>query len=432
MTYATALRFLDSLVDYEKLAKPRDEFKLDNIRRLLELAGNPQLQLRRTLLVAGTKGKGSTCYMLEAALRACGLRTGLFISPHVLDVRERIQLSGRPVSMQQFSRLVAEFRPLVRRQPVSYFELTAAMAFDLFCRRKVDCAVVEVGLGGRLDATNLSEPDISVITRIGLDHVQVLGGTVRKIAREKAGIMRAGRPVVVARQQPEVGEELAKCARRTGAELISVAARSQTWDENLSADGVSFSAFTDLGAARFELPLLGRHQIENCLTALTVLGRLARLDPRIRLEPVRHGLAQVAVPARCEVVARRPLTIVDSCHNPDSGAALAAVIGGELKSKVVLVYGSLRGKLVAPTIGPLAPWIETAIVTAPDSARAMAPAELVKVFRRFGVKAQTAVSVPAALTAARVAAEGGLPIVVAGSFYVAGEALAALRRLTRS
>uniref|UniRef100_A0A7C4GDA3 tetrahydrofolate synthase n=1 Tax=candidate division WOR-3 bacterium TaxID=2052148 RepID=A0A7C4GDA3_UNCW3 len=432
MTYRAALQFLDSLVDYEKSAKPRDEFKLDNMRRLLDLAGNPQKRLRRTVLVAGTKGKGSSCYMLEAALRACGLSTGLFVSPHVLDVRERIQLDGQPVLPQLFSRLVERFRPLVRRQPVSYFELTAAMAFDLFARRDVDYAVVEVGLGGRLDATNLSEPDISVITRIGLDHIQVLGGTVRKIAREKAGIMRAGRPVVVARQQPDAADELAKCARRVGAELVSVAARSRTWDEVAGTDGISFSAFTDLGAGRFELPLFGRHQIDNCLTALTVLGRLAQLDSRVQLEPARQGLARVSIPARCMIAARRPLTVVDSCHNPDSGEALAAVIGEHLKSKVVLVYGSLRGKLVKKTIQPLVPWTELAIVTAPHSPRAMAPDELVRVFRRLGVRVETAVDVGAALTAARVAAGTRLPVVVAGSFYLAGEALAVLRRLTRS
>lgn len=432
MNHRAALRFLDSLVDYEKLARPRDEFKLDNIRRLLEMVGNPQQQLRRTVLVAGTKGKGSTCYMLEAALRACGLSTGLFVSPHVLDVRERIQLEGRSVSKQQFSRLVARFRPLVRRQPVSYFELTAAMAFDLFSRRKVDYAVIEVGLGGRLDATNLSEPDVSVIARIGLDHVQVLGGTIRRIAREKAGIMRPGRPVVIAQQQPDAADELAKCARRTGAEMISVAVRSRTWDVVTNTDGVAFSAFTDLGAGRFNLPLLGKHQIDNCLTTLTVLARLARTDERIRLESVTRGLAGVSIPARCQVVSRRPPTIVDACHNPDSGEALAGVIGEHLKSKVVLVYGSLRGKLVSKTIRPLAPHVELAIVTAPDSPRALAPDELVSKFRRLGVRAETSDSVSAALQAARIAAGSQLPVVVAGSFYVAGEALAAMHRLTHS
>jgi dihydrofolate synthase/folylpolyglutamate synthase len=182
MTYAQAVEFLDSLVNYEKLAGPRNEFKLDNIRRLLELAGNPERNMRNVILVAGTKGKGSVCHLLEAALRGCKLSTGMFVSPHVLDVRERIQLDGKPIPKSLFAGLVKRFRPLVQRQPVSYFELTSAMAFELFATEKPDYSIIEVGLGGRLDATNLSDPAISVITRIGYDHLKVLGNTLTKIA----------------------------------------------------------------------------------------------------------------------------------------------------------------------------------------------------------------------------------------------------------
>jgi len=203
LRYAEALSKLDRLVNYEKQAKPRNEFKLDDIRELLRLAGDPHRSLRLVVLVAGTKGKGSMCHMLEASLRACGRKTGMFVSPHVITVRERIQVGGAPVSKRTFARLVDEIWPLVERQPVSYFELTAALAFTLFAREQVDYAIVEVGLGGRLDATNLLEPDVSVITRIGLDHTHVLGCTLPKIAREKAGIMRRGRPVVVGQQSPE-------------------------------------------------------------------------------------------------------------------------------------------------------------------------------------------------------------------------------------
>ena len=217
MTYSRAVEFLDSLVNYEKLAGPRNEFKLDNIRRLLELAGNPERRMRNVILVAGTKGKGSVCYMLEAALRGCKLSTGMFVSPHVIDVRERIQLDGKPIPKSLFADLVSRLAPFVApsepnlqtatckletRAAVSYFELTTAMAFLLFAEMQHDYSIVEVGLGGRLDATNLSDPVISVITRIGYDHLKVLGDTLTKIAGEKAGDNAQGK---------------ARCHRRTGA-----------------------------------------------------------------------------------------------------------------------------------------------------------------------------------------------------------------------
>ncbi|MEO0078962.1 MAG: folylpolyglutamate synthase/dihydrofolate synthase family protein [candidate division WOR-3 bacterium] len=420
MRFSDAVAFLDGLVNYEKQAKPRDRFKLDNIRRLLGLAGNPQERLDSVVLVAGTKGKGSVCYMLDAALRGCGLRTGLFVSPHVHNVRERIQYGGRPVAPAVFGRLVERFVPLVRRQPVSYFELTTAMAFALFARRQPDYSIIEVGLGGRLDATNLSEPKVSVITRIGLDHVKVLGSTRRQIAREKAGIMRPGRPVVIGRQEQDALAELRRCARACGALLTSAEAATRIGRIRLTRTGTCFSAGTDMGRADFRLPLLGRHQVENCQTALAVLGLLAKDDTRIRLAGVRRGLAKVMVPARCQVVSCRPFVMVDSCHNPDSGRALARVIRDHLNQRVILVYGSLRGKLVKETVRPLTPWIHSAVLVQPDSPRALPLAELSRIFTRLRVSHVTADNVPAAISLVR---NSSLPVVFAGSFYLAGEVL---------
>ena len=427
MTYQSALTFLDSLVNYEKLTKPRDDFKLDDIRQLLARAGNPQEQLKNVILVAGTKGKGSVCYMLDAALRGCGLTTGLFVSPHVLSVRERIQLDGKLLSPQVFARQVERLEPLARKQPVSYFEMTAAMAFDLFARRELDYQVVEVGLGGRLDATNLSAPQISVITRIGYDHVKVLGDTLRKIAREKAGIMRSGKPVVVSAQAPEAGAELVCRARVAEARLVPSGSRVRIRGVRTLPTGVSFEVASQLGQGRINLPLLGRHQVENCRTALAVLDLLARSDKRINLAAITKGLAGVSIPARCQIVSRRPFIMVDSCHNPESGRALANVIRDHLGKKVVLVYGSLAGKLVEQTVRPLVPLAERAILVQPDSPRAMPLPELRRIFTGLGVPCVTAASIPAALSLARDSSLGtghsSLPVIVAGSFYLAGEAL---------
>jgi dihydrofolate synthase/folylpolyglutamate synthase len=462
MTYRSSLAFLDGLVDYERQAKPRSEFKLDNIRRLLELTGNPQERMRNVILVAGTKGKGSVCYMLDAALRGCGLSTGMFISPHVLDVRERIQLDGKPIPKCLFASLVARLAPFVSpsssanlqsaicnlqsRVPVSYFEMTTAMAFTLFAEKQPDYSIIEVGLGGRLDATNLSDPKVSVITRIGYDHLNVLGHTLRKIAGEKAGIMRKGRPVVIGEQEPEAFAALARKAGETGAKLRPSPSVVSVQSVRPAAAGISFRARCRLGSGAIRLPLLGRHQVENCQTALAVLDELARDDGRIKLNRVARGLGTVSILARCQVVRQRPLTIVDSCHNPESGRALANVLRDHLPflqsatrnpqlatrnpPQVVLVYGSLSGKLVAKTVAPLAPYVHQAILVQPDSPRAMPLTELSRVFRRLHIPFVTANSVRSALSLARTSSfslhTSSLPIVVAGSFYLAGEALRAL------
>jgi dihydrofolate synthase/folylpolyglutamate synthase len=474
MTYSSALEFLDGLVNYEKLAGPRTEFKLDNIRRLLELAGNPQERMRNVILVAGTKGKGSVCYMLDAALRGCRLSTGLFISPHVLDVRERIQLRGKPIPKSLFASLVSRLAPFVapsssairqspiaNRQsavPVSYFEMTTAMAFLLFAEKQPDYSIIEVGLGGRLDATNLSDPKVSVITRIGYDHLKVLGNTLRKIAGEKAGIMRKGRPVVISEQEPEAFEALARKSGETGAKLRLAPSVVSVQSVRPAAAGTSFRARCRFGSGAIRLPLLGRHQVENCQTTLAVLNELAWDDGRIKFDRIARGLGTVSIPARCQIVRHSPLVtrhsslvyIVDSCHNPESGRALANVLADHLPlwaspvcflnrkstienrkcSKVVLVYGSLSGKLVAKTVAPLAPYVQQAILVQPVSPRAMPLAELKRIFSRLHIPHTTADSIPAALSLARTSSfivhRSSLPVVVAGSFYLAGEALKVL------
>jgi len=429
VNYLQARKFLDSLVNYERQAKPRDEFKLDNIRRLLELADNPHQRLSNVILIAGTKGKGSVAYLLDAGLRACGLSSGLYISPHLISVRERIQLNGNWIDKATFARLVAKFQPLVKRTKVSYFELLTALAFELFARRQPDYAVIEVGLGGRLDATNLSEPVLSVITKIGFDHINVLGKTLTKIAREKAGVMRSNRPVVIAPQYDEARRELLTQAQRVGAQPVLVDERSRMWDEDSSAAGLRFSCFTELGAGRVELKLLGSHQIANSLTALTTLGIIARSDPRLNFNQVVAGWSKLVIPGRCQVVAENPPLIIDSCHNPESGVALAEVIRECFRDKVILIYGSLRNKLVKRTVTPIARYVDTALVVAPDSPRALAPSVLKGLFTRLKVPAEIAPDFKTALARAQELAIGRLPIVIAGSFYLAGTALAMVKGL---
>jgi dihydrofolate synthase/folylpolyglutamate synthase len=400
--------------------------------------------------------------MLEAALRGCKLSTGMFISPHVLDVRERIQFDGKPIPKSLFADLVTRLAPFVvssspanlqsaicnlqSRVPVSYFEMTTAMAFLLFAERQPDYSVIEVGLGGRLDATNLSDPVISVITRIGYDHLKVLGDTLTKIAGEKAGIMRKERPVVIGDQDPEAARELKVRADAVGAELIAAGSVVEIPSADPTWFGMSLAPVAMFGAEVINLPLLGYHQVENCKTALAVLSEISRDDRRVKIRRVARGMGKVRMPARCQVVRQRPLTIVDSCHNPESGRALANVLRDHLphlsfaprpSPKVILVYGSLSGKLVAETVEPLAPYVEQAILVQPDNPRAMPLGELEPVFSQLQIPVVTAGSISDALAQAKRLAQlqarararprrPAMPIVVAGSFYLAGEALKVL------
>jgi dihydrofolate synthase/folylpolyglutamate synthase len=407
--------------------------------------------------------------MLDVALRGCGLSTGMFVSPHVLDVRERIQLGGKPIPKSLFTNLVVRLAPFVSAPkssirhsdlalrhsivPVSYFETTTAMAFLLFAEKRPDYSIIEVGLGGRLDATNLSEPIVSVITRIGYDHVKVLGNTLTKIAGEKAGVMRKGRPVVIGEQEPEALVALKRKARSAGAQLIHSGSVVSVSSVQSVADGLEFGTRARFGAGVVHLPLLGQHQAENCKTALAVLNELSMYDRRIKFKRVARGMGTVSIPARCQIVRHRPLTIVDSCHNPESGYALANVLRDHLpylrssirpssivhrhSERVILVYGSLSGKLVAETVAPLAPFVHQAVLVQPDNPRAMPLAELKQVFTHLHIPHVTADSVPAALAQAKKLAQAqagrlqtatcklqtALPIIVAGSFYLAGEVL---------
>ncbi|MBN2466446.1 hypothetical protein JXD38_12570, partial [candidate division WOR-3 bacterium] len=303
-------------------------------------------------------------------------------------------------------------------------------------------------------ATNLSNPKISVITRIGYDHLKVLGNTLTKIAGEKAGIMRKGRPVVIGDQKPEARRELEARARAIGAELVPADSVAEIPSVDPRCWGMALSPVAIFGAELIDLPLLGYHQVENCKTALAVLNELSWCDRRIKINRVARGMRTVSIPARCQIVRQQPLTIVDSCHNPESGRALANLLrdhvprlraascrfphprplpegegrgeGGQLP-KVILVYGSLGGKLVEETVAPLAPFVQQAVLVQPDSPRAMPLSELGRVFSKLGIPHVTAEGIRDALAEAKkLARDSSLPVVVAGSFYLAGEVIKVL------
>src|SRR5215204_1864982 len=318
--YNNALDYLYSFVDYSlkhisELAKA--EFNLDRMFALMEQLGNPQAKYP-IIHVAGTKGKGSVSALCASALQAAGYKTGLYTSPHLLDYVERIQVNGEPISHGQLIDLVEEVKPAVARTPkLTTFEITTALGFLAFAKNDVTAAVIEVGLGGRLDATNIVTPKVSVITSLSYDHMAVLGDTLAKIAGEKAGIIKQGVPVVSAPQKEEALEVLERVAKIEGCSFTLVGKDVKFELIESSLDGQSLHVVDNLRRSILDLrlPLLGSHQIENAAIAYTALKASSIL---ISDEAIQKGFSQVKWRARFEVIQREPPVIVDSAHNRDS------------------------------------------------------------------------------------------------------------------
>jgi dihydrofolate synthase/folylpolyglutamate synthase len=371
--YPDSVSFLYALGNESKTAK----LGLQSISALLEGLGNPH-RASRFAHVAGTNGKGSVCAMIESALRASGRRTGLFTSPHLVEPTERIRVAGQPVSPElfgnAFERVHREAESLMARGVIdnhpTYFETVAAMAFLLFRDLKAEIVALEVGLGGRLDATNVVRPEVSVITPIDYDHETFLGKSLEAIAGEKAGIIKPGVPLVIGPQTPAIDALLAGRAAEMGAPV----ARSCDWkveDLDLDARGARFTA---AGPCRVNVacPLTGEHQVANALTAIAALHILG--TPAAAIE---EGLRRVSWPGRLECVSREPEIILDGAHNPAGALALSRYIQRFYAGRRVrLVYGSMRDKAVTEVAGILFPLAQEVILTAPAHPRAVRPEAL--------------------------------------------------------
>jgi dihydrofolate synthase/folylpolyglutamate synthase len=410
VNYPDSVRFLYALGNELKTAK----FELGRIRVLLDRLGSPHVG-SRFIHVAGTNGKGSTCAMIEAALRASGIRTGLYTSPHLLEPTERVRINGEPVSMEEFARVFdqvhAEAERLIEEGAFdvhpSYFETVTAMAFVLFCEKQVDRVVLEVGLGGRLDATNVVDPEICVITPIEFDHEKFLGTSIESIAAEKAGIIKPGVPVVVAPQRSEAERVIRERAAELDARYIAAwttdRAEVNARNSRISAHGIEFLS-----------PLAGRHQVTNALTAATVLSELGFDPTQIRA---------ATWPGRLERVHENPEVILDGAHNPAGARALADYVAEfYMDGKPVLVFGAMRDKAIEEIIGILFPLFDQVIVTAPDQQRALAPETFVRMSDH--PRLQTAPNLHAALD---IALSKQRPVFVSGSLFLVAEAKALLQ-----
>ena len=370
MNYPDSVHFLYALGNEIKTAK----LGLERIVRVLEGLGRPQDRLR-FVHVAGTNGKGSTCAMIEAGLRAAGQRTGLFTSPHLAQPTERIRISGQAISDERFAEAFNQVHRAVEDLVAegeldwhsTYFETVTAMALVVFAAAAVDRVVLEVGLGGRLDATNVVDPELCVITPVDFDHEAFLGRSLEAIAGEKAGILKRGRPAVLARQRPEATRVLEQ--RASG--LAVPVTRTEDWrieDLQIDARGSRF-VLTGERRLRIHCPLAGEHQVENAVTAAAALARLGVADAAIEA-----GIAAAEWPGRLERVSEHPEIVLDGAHNPAGARALAAYIARFYAGRRVrLIFGTMRDKAVDEIAGILFPLADQVIVTAPQQARALAP-----------------------------------------------------------
>jgi len=422
MTFADTVRFLFSLGHELKVVK----WDLERMRVLLGALGEPHLQ-GRFVHVAGTNGKGSTCAMMESALRADGLRTGLYTSPHLVNPRERIVIDGQTISEDAWVSVFGDVHGAAERLLAaeaidahpSFFETATAMAFLAFAREGVAVTVLETGLGGRLDATNVVEhPEVTVITPIDFDHEAFLGSSIELIAAEKAGILKAGSPAVFSAQRPEALRVLENRALD-----LDVAVRhSAAWRVEVLERDRYGSRFTLAADEEIPIvcPLAGAHQVENARTAVAALSLLG-----VPAAAIRAGIAAVRWPGRLEHVQAHPDVILDGAHNPAGARALADYIGEFFAGEPVrIIFGAMRDKAVDEVTNTLFPLAKEIILTAPDQPRALNPRALAEMATQLeGTVVRVADSVSAALElAAELDRGSAMTTFVTGSLFMVGEA----------
>jgi len=445
MSYETAVAQMNAL-GHELAQAPSHKFDLAHMRVLLAALGHPESRIR-TVLVAGTNGKGSTAATLSSILQASGLKTGLYTSPHLVRINERIRLDGKPIADDEFALLHDVVDRTAERLVVegdlpwhpSFFEMLTAMAFEYFARSHPDVVVLEVGMGGRLDATNVVEPRLSIITDISLDHQKYLGETIAEIAREKAGIIRPGGVVVTLPQLPEANDMIGNTILDRGARAVNavlyvppLSPGSGLWPE---ADGQAQRYAVEVMGKQIvvESPLVGRHQLRNVALAIAAAVELQEQGvTEISPETIARGIRQTRWPGRFQVLpatAENPEYVLDVAHNPAGAWALRSTLSAYQNAAdgrdVTVVFGVMRDKAMQEITEILFPIASRVIVTHANNPRSASPEEIRRAAARLGdgVDLEDASDVVAALDRAKkVAGAKGL-VVITGSIYIVGEAM---------
>jgi dihydrofolate synthase/folylpolyglutamate synthase len=429
-SYLQALQFLRRRDDWERTgsADAAARWDLRRMRSLLNQLENPHLG-RTTAHIAGSKGKGTTAAMIAAGLRAAHQRAGLYTSPHLHRFVERIAVDGEPIAEDSFARLTEDLAAHIQTLEdddgspgtVSTFEALTALAFIAFRGAAADVQVLEVGLGGRLDATNVfEEKAVCVITPVGLEHTEILGDTIPQIAGEKAGIITPGATVVMAPQRESAADVIRAVCREKTATLIEVAAACAMSPKKQSLDGQEFTLKTPNETYNLNIPFIGRHQLENAATAVLALEALAASGLDVTATNIREGLVSARWPCRIEVLKRKPLVIADGAHDKDSARRLTSTLKDDLGLRdVALVIGSSRGKDIVAIAEELAPIAGQVFVTRSRHPRSMDPREITLAFQQRDVPTSIEKSVAEAMEAALAA---GGPVVACGSLFIAAEA----------
>ena len=445
---------------HELAHTPSHKFDLEHMRALLAALEHPEKRFR-SVLIAGTNGKGSTAATLASILRASGLRTALYTSPHLVRINERIRIDGEEISDDQFALLhdvvdrTAERLVEDGELPwhASFFEMLTAIAFECFANSKVDIAVLEVGMGGRLDATNVVEPLLSVITDISLDHQKFLGNTIPEIAHEKAGIIRPNGVLVTLPQTREANDVIGRAALEAEATAISAVpfvppvspASPRFWASRQSEAGLSrnrLAAPEQRGVmSRYplsvlgqeivvETPLVGRHQLRNVALAIAAAEQLTTHFPTITADSIERGIRETRWPGRFQVAAGRegePEFVFDVAHNPAGAWALRSTLSSVYEDRrLIFLFGAMRDKAIREIAEILFPLADRVIATRADNPRAATPEEIAEAAARTRAEIELASDMASAITQARSAAAADAVVVVTGSIYIVGEAMQAL------
>jgi dihydrofolate synthase/folylpolyglutamate synthase len=426
--YEGALEFIYSYVDYGSEPVSRyspESFELGRIRQFMGEFGDPHLDFP-AVHIAGTKGKGSVAALVANTLTRAGYRAGLYTSPHLIRFNERIQIDGRHIPDRRFVEIVEKLKPVAQRNPdITTYELMTALAFIHFQEERVDVAVFEVGLGGRLDATNIVQPLATAITSISLDHTQILGETVAEIAAEKGGIIKTSVPVVLSPQVPEAHRVLQTIAHQFEAPVQIV---GEAWGfERLEQtnEGQSFSVWSEQTPPEDHwIPLLGQHQVENAATARALIEIMKRAGFEIPLSAIREGFASLRWPGRFHIIQHDPMVVLDACHNADAAGKLGSTFKEVFPGReLILVFGAsadkdIRGML--DHLGPLAKRIITTMALHPRAARTET---LLGLARPLCEEVESVVPVRSAVELGLSYASAGEVLLITGSLFVVGEAL---------
>ena len=452
MSYSTAVSRMFAL-GHELAQTPSHKFDLAHMRVLLKALGQPERRFP-SVLIAGTNGKGSTAATLAAILRASGLRTGLYTSPHLIRINERIRVDGHPISDDDFAAIPGEVdrsaETLVEQGALpwhpSFFEMMTAIAFEHFARNQIEIAVLEVGMGGRLDATNVVEPSLSIIADIALDHQKYLGDTVAEIAREKAGIIRRGGVVVTLPQLPEANDVIGNTILDLEARAVNavpfvppVSPGSGAYLVPNTGHRVSDAKSAEQNLYRYplqvmgkqilvETPLVGRHQLRNVALAIAAVEELhAQGFSSITPHTIERGIRETRWPGRFQLLpahAAWPEIVLDVAHNPAGAWALRSALSERYPDRPLLfVFGAMRDKAISEMTEILFLLAERVIATQPENPRSASPEEIRQAAARTGAEIESAADVAKALDRAKTISGSDMPIVITGSIYLVGEAM---------